>query len=141
MNKTNHPSYKVPEKAHLENLYVIERKSTWDISKLLGVSQSQIRRWFKKLNIKSRSLSESERGRPPIGKDNWQWVGDKVSYPALHTWVRRWKGTPHKCEHCGSTDKKKYEWANIDHKYNRNLDDWIRLCTKCHRKYDKEKGI
>ena len=29
-------------------------------------------------------------------------------------------------------------WANIDHKYRRNLDDWIGLCAKCHRRYDIE---
>jgi hypothetical protein len=46
------------------------------------------------------------------------------------------KGKPSKCEHCEREDKKKYEWANIDHKYARKIEDYIRLCTSCHRLYD-----
>ena len=59
-------------------------------------------------------------------------------YVSIHAWMVREKGSPQKCEHCSGIDKKKYEWANIDHKYRRNLDDYIRLCTKCHRKFDKK---
>ena len=44
-----------------------------------------------------------------------------------------------RCDNCGSIDAKKYEWANIDHKYNRILDDYIQMCTTCHRKYDYTK--
>lgn len=64
------------------------------------------------------------------------WKGDKVGYHALHRWVDLHKGKPSKCEHCGTTTAKKFEWANIDGQYNRSLDDFIRLCTSCHRKYD-----
>lgn len=65
------------------------------------------------------------------------WVGDNVGYGALHDWVRKYKGTPSLCEHCGTSHAKKFEWANKSHEYLRDLDDWIRLCTKCHRKYDR----
>lgn len=51
-------------------------------------------------------------------------------------WVELHKGKPSLCEHCGTTEAKKFEWANISKKYKRELDDWIRLCTKCHRKFD-----
>jgi hypothetical protein len=70
------------------------------------------------------------------GKDNPNWLGDSVGYFALHEWVRKWKGKPQVCESCGTTEAKKYEWANVDHKYRRVLDDYIQMCTKCHRKYD-----
>ena len=60
------------------------------------------------------------------------------TYVAIHQWIVREKGRPNKCEHCGTEDAKRLEWANIDHKYKRNTDDYIRLCTKCHREYDKE---
>lgn len=66
------------------------------------------------------------------------WKGENVSNVGLHQWVRRWKGAPRLCEMCGTTTAKKFEWANIDHKYRRILDDFIRLCTSCHRKYDYE---
>lgn len=64
------------------------------------------------------------------------WKGDKVGNAALHDWVKRHKGKPQECEHCHSTKAKKYEWANKSQKYKRDLNDWIRLCTKCHAKYD-----
>lgn len=41
-----------------------------------------------------------------------------------------------KCERCHRTDKKKYEWANKSGRYLRDLTDWIRLCTSCHRLHD-----
>jgi hypothetical protein len=65
------------------------------------------------------------------------WKGEEVGYAALHTWVARHRGKPSECEHCGTDDASKiYEWANIDGEYNRCLDDFIRLCRSCHRKYD-----
>ena len=76
-----------------------------------------------------------------VGNKSYLWKGDKVSYFALHHWVKRWKGRIEKCEICGTETAKKYEWANIDHKYRRVLDDYIRVCTPCHRNYDKELGI
>ena len=89
-------------------------------------------------------MSEANKGKHhgkefKKGRNNeqcWNWKGDKVSYVSLHTWVSRHLGRPKKCVSCGRTDKKKYEWANKDHKYRRNLKDYIRLCTSCHRKYD-----
>jgi len=32
---------------------------------------------------------------------------------------------------------KKIHWANKSGEYLRDKDDWIRLCCKCHKKYDK----
>ena len=60
----------------------------------------------------------------------------EAGYRAVHLWVQKWKGIPKKCESCGTEKAKKYEWANIDHKYCRVLEDYIRMCTSCHRKYD-----
>ena len=57
---------------------------------------------------------------------------------SLHSWVRKNKGKPKVCEHCGFTSDKprKLHWANKDHSYKRILDDYIALCVFCHRKYD-----
>lgn len=67
------------------------------------------------------------------------WKGEEVGYRALHVWVVKMLGQPKKCEHCLKTDLKfrQYHWANKSHKYKRDLTDWIRLCAKCHKKYDK----
>lgn len=60
-----------------------------------------------------------------------------ASYFAIHIWVNHWKGKPQKCIFCGITNKnKKLEWANIDHRHKRDLNDYIPACCSCHRKYD-----
>ena len=70
------------------------------------------------------------------GENHIQWKGEDACYVVKHRWVSQQLGSPKYCEHCKRTDKKKYEWANKDHKYRRKLEDYVRLCTSCHRKYD-----
>jgi hypothetical protein len=74
------------------------------------------------------------------GKNNYLWKGDDVGYGGLHHWIERSLGKPTKCEHCGKggLTGRQIHWANKDHKYKRNLIDWLRLCAKCHKKYDKK---
>lgn len=76
-----------------------------------------------------------------IAQENPKWKGDSVGYFGLHNWVRYHKGKPQFCERCGSANEgiRKYHWANISHKYLRDLNDWIRLCVSCHKKYDAGK--
>jgi hypothetical protein len=72
-----------------------------------------------------------------VGNKNPAWK-TKVSYRSIHLWISQWKGKPRKCEKCGADWKQRYEWANVDHKYRRVLDDYIRMCVQCHKDYDKE---
>jgi hypothetical protein len=74
-----------------------------------------------------------------LGEKSKWWKGDDVGYFSLHCWVRRHLGTPNKCEHCGdeSLKRRQYHWANVSREYKRDLDDWIRLCVKCHKEYDR----
>lgn len=67
-----------------------------------------------------------------------KWKGEKVSYRGLHQWVRRNKGKPTTCSQCGLFSEKPriIQWANIDGKYHRNLDDFISLCVSCHKVRD-----
>lgn len=91
-----------------------------------------------------RKIGEKLKGKPKSeeavrkisNENNYLWKGKNVSYTGLHQWVARKLGKPSKCKYCGTTNAKKFEWANISRKYFRNLEDWIRLCTSCHRKYD-----
>ena len=80
-------------------------------------------------------ISETQKGRE-LDEKHWAWKSDNVGYVSLHSWVRRRLGTPSVCKHCGTTESKRYEWANISGSYKRNLKDWIRLCKSCHNKYD-----
>lgn len=82
------------------------------------------------------------------GEKIWNWKGDKAGEDAMHDWIRRKLGTPNYCEHCKKSNKKVYDWANIDHSYKRKIEDYIRLCRSCHRKYDiknngykRERGV
>ena len=77
-----------------------------------------------------------EHKRKMSGQNNHKWRGKNVGYRALHHWIRNHLGNPRKCEHCGTIKAKKFEWANKSHKYQRDLSDWLRLCTSCHKKYD-----
>ena len=94
----------------------------------------------KSLTLKHRlAISNSLKGKPHYNQrreNNPRWKSDGVTYVHLHKWVTYNKGRSKKCEHCRTTTAKKFEWANVDHKYRRVLSDYIRLCTSCHRKYD-----
>ena len=70
-----------------------------------------------------------------------QWKGDRASYRAIHKWVERKLGTPRKCQKCKLIilGQHRMHWANISRKYQRNLQDWIRLCSSCHGKFDTGK--
>jgi len=65
------------------------------------------------------------------------WKGDRVKYRGIHMWIQNNKPHTNICEKCGNI-KNRMAWANKDHKYKRNMEDWIRLCPKCHKKYDKK---
>lgn len=58
-------------------------------------------------------------------------------YHATHAWVRSRMGKPVGCEHCGTKENRRYEWANVSGEYKRETADWLRLCKPCHYKFDK----
>lgn len=75
------------------------------------------------------------------GENHYKWLGDKAGYYAKHAWIRRKFGQPDTCEHCGKTELKgkEIQWANISGTHKREREDWLRLCVKCHSKYDQGK--
>lgn len=81
---------------------------------------------------KGKSREEFKGNKHPL------WKGEKVSYRNLHRWVERELGKPEYCWSCGAKlFGKRIHWANISHEYRRDLEDFARLCVKCHRLYDK----
>lgn len=59
------------------------------------------------------------------------------SYANVHSWLRSRYGRPKWCEKCKSTKVQVYDWAlkhNKKHQYYKN--NYIRLCRKCHHRYD-----
>ena len=71
-----------------------------------------------------------------IGEDRYNWKGSKVSYGALHTWIRKVLGKIKECVYCGNEGR--IEWASISHKAKRDINDFIPLCVPCHRAYDRK---
>jgi hypothetical protein len=87
------------------------------------------------------------------GEKSYRWIGDDVGYRGVHDWVKKNLGKPTKCSNPDCTyprknssrkiihSPKRFEWANTDHKYRRKLEDYISLCTSCHRLYDYENHL
>ena len=114
-------------------VYIRKKKRTW---KLSATAKKHI-----SLGMTGRMHSDATKLKQSFAKLNekhYHWSGENVSYSGLHKWVRRKLGTPRYCEHCKSRDEKAYDWAHKTHIYKRNLNDWIRLCRKCHKKYDRD---
>ena len=90
-------------------------------------------------------LRQAQLGIPKNGlqEKNHQWKGEQAGLRAIHIWVAKWKGRPETCEGCGKSGLTgcQINWANIDHKYRRVLEDYIRLCSKCHGEYDSKNGF
>lgn len=74
------------------------------------------------------------------GENHPNWKGEDVSYSGLHKWVTSRLGKPDTCEHCEANDLSgnDIQWCNKSGKYKRDVNDWLRLCVKCHRKYDAQ---
>lgn len=75
-------------------------------------------------------------GRHPkvAGENHPDWKGDSVGYSGLHKWVKRTYGLREKCEHCGINEK--LNLANKNGLYNRDPDNWLTLCKRCHIIFD-----
>lgn len=74
-------------------------------------------------------------------KRNSSWKGEAAAYSTKHTMMNYDYGKPSLCEDCGTTNAKKFEWANISGEYLRKREDWKRLCKKCHYKMDADHYI
>jgi hypothetical protein len=93
---------------------------------------------MKKPTEKQLKYWESMRGKRNDEARNWK---EKIKKSAVHRWLVVNFGKPRKCEKCGRTNKKSYDWACKDHKYQRKREDFMRLCTSCHRLHDLENGL
>ena len=101
-------------------------------------SQQGFQKGHKKLRTNE---SYKKQGKKMEREKNSQWKGENTGYIPKHLWIYFWKGKPKICIHCKATYKeRKLCWANKDHKYRRNLDDYISLCYSCHKKYDLKRS-
>jgi len=119
----------------------VEFKTT--ISRIADGRGTTCSRKCKGLDSRGKRISigtEFKKGIVPWnkGKDFFPktYKGDKVGNRVLHNWVARKLGKPSLCWHCGTTTAKRFEWSNISRTYKRDLNDYQRLCTRCHMDYD-----
>ena len=113
----------------------------WNRGKTGIYSEETRQKMGAKLKGRRRSINTEFKKGENVGSKHRLWKGERADYISIHSWVARWKGRPKLCEHCGATNKERYEWANIDNRYSRNLDDYIRLCKKCHTIFDFDKKV
>ena len=93
------------------------------------------------LGSKENSNTQKRRTTGMKGEKNLAWKGDAITYKGLHRWIEIQLGQSknYYCQFCrGKSKSKKMNWANLDHKYTRDLKKWIPLCKICHSQYDQK---
>ena len=64
-------------------------------------------------------------------------TGDRVHYDVLHRDLRTANPKSYCCSFCKTKTAKRYDWAlKKDYQYSYDINNYIELCTSCHRKYD-----
>jgi len=156
----NRKFYKTKEWLY-EQYWVLE-KSQSQIANECNINQGTVHNWLKKFDIPARTLkeamkgerngmygkkhsietknkiSESNKGKNK-GKNNPDWKGDDATYSGFHMWMKKQKLKPNKCPKCRK--KKNRMELSFDHNlgdYTRNPNDYIYLCSSCHKKRDNE---
>ncbi len=97
--------------------------------------------WFKKGRVFTTEEKQKIREATKKAQEHYRWKGDNIKYAGLHDWVILMLGQPTKCKKCGTDGLvgHKIHWANRSGEYKREISDWLRLCVKCHSRYDKIK--
>lgn len=71
------------------------------------------------------------------GENHHEWKGKEATYSAIHKWASSHFKKEDSCFYCGGNHPRT-EWANISLSYKRSRNDWIELCSSCHRCFDKQ---
>jgi len=152
---------KYRNKEWLEKKYTKEKMSSGEIAEIYNVSITTILNWLRKYNIKRRNMSEAtklsiKKGRyhHNIGRQfkkghhfeymkdkkhpHWNKIKGNASDVAIHEYIKKRKPRPIKCPRCGNSSKRmELSFDHSKENYTRNLNDYIWLCPKCHRKRDR----
>lgn len=75
-----------------------------------------------------------------LGENSYSWKGVDVGYRGLHNWIENELGKPDICSNCERRGLSGHQihWANKSREYKREISDWIRLCAKCHKAFDRK---
>lgn len=89
-----------------------------------------------RLGITNSEQSNRLRALAVMDGKNANWKGNSAGIYAKHKWMYTHYGQPILCDHCENKNNKRMEWANISGLYKRERYDWLRLCSRCHYKFD-----
>lgn len=103
-----------------------------EIAASIGIGNASVWRILNRHGVPKRRSGH----RVQFGEKNPCWRGDKATYTACHRRVEVVRGKPTKCETCGTTQARGYEWASISKRYT-DIWDYRRLCRSCHKRLDK----
>lgn len=141
-NSINQLQATAKNKGKKQNKELIERR----IAPLRGRARQKFsKQWIK--NLSNSHLGQVAWNKdikiPELSGDNhFAWKGEDVKYRGLHSWIERTLGKPNKCSACGKIGYgRQMHWANKGHVYKRNLTDWVRLCVKCHKAFDRNESV
>ncbi len=126
-------------KHHAGPIHSEEQKEKWSLERkgrFLGKRYDPTGHKVSEKTKRKISKANSKPAPWKKGINNGHWMGDRVGYSGIHKWVAYWRGKPKECELCKTNEVQRFDWASINHKYKRNLNDWLRLCPKCHKSYD-----
>lgn len=111
------------------------------VSRLKGVKEKEEPKYLKKKDKDCPICGKKIMRMARTCKSCWQNNKTKSpqlvipKYYATHVWVNKhFENIP--CERCGAMNIR-LEWANISGEYSRDRDDWLHLCRKCHKDFDK----
>jgi hypothetical protein len=141
-HKLSPESLEKMRQAHIGAKHSVDSRAKMSASRTGHVVSQETR---EKLSSKLAGRVLSEEWRKKISKSrvgildfdkHYNWKGENAGYGSKHKWVRRVLGVPSLCENCDTTEAKRFEWANLSGEYKRDISDWARLCTSCHRLID-----
>lgn len=102
-----------------------------EVAKDIGQTQKVVWNIMRRHNIDARTAAK----RDQRGSKNSSWKGSSAGYSAYHLRVIAERGQPSKCDDCGTTEAKRFEWANLTGRYD-DVRDYRRLCVSCHHRLD-----
>ena len=126
------------QKGH-KGYWTDERKKTQKFARYWLGKKRDDSEYLQKISLAHKGQNSSPATQfKATGKKAYAVVGGKNAYRNLHKWIENKLGKPDTCEHCGRSNLsgKLIHWSNKSKEYTRNLNDWVRLCVKCHYHYD-----
>lgn len=104
-------------------------------AKLAGLSPDQLAKHVAPMHTPE---ATKKRYVMRLGPNHPGWRGSNAGYGALHDRLKKARGRANRCEECGTTEKRRYDWANLTGKYD-DLNDYKQMCIPCHRRFDRDR--